>query len=152
MPHIHEKIDFTADVFIVYQDKVLLRLHDKYKIWLGVGGHIELDEDPIQAALREVKEEVGLDVVLISKEVVPQHEENRIILMSPRYLDRHPISPTHEHISFVYYGKTENDTIVPEKPTDEWLWLNAEELEKMDIQPTIKFYASQALKELGTKN
>lgn len=39
-----------------------MRRHDKYKIWLGVGGHIELDEDPNQAALREVKEEVGLAV------------------------------------------------------------------------------------------
>ena len=64
MPHIHEKVDFTVEVFIVHNGKVLLRKHDKYKIWLSVGGHIELDEDPNQAAIREVKEEVGLDVKL----------------------------------------------------------------------------------------
>lgn len=52
MPHIHEKIDFTAEVFVVYKNKVLLRLHDKYKIWLSVGGHIELHEEPNQAAVR----------------------------------------------------------------------------------------------------
>ncbi len=62
MPHIHEKIDFTVEVFIVYDNKVLLRKHDKYKKWLSIGGHIELDEDPNQAAIREVKEEVGLDI------------------------------------------------------------------------------------------
>ena len=62
MPHIHEKIDFTSEVFIVYQDKVLLRIHDKYGRWLSIGGHIELDEDPVQAAIREAKEEVGLDI------------------------------------------------------------------------------------------
>ncbi|MFK5282779.1 NUDIX domain-containing protein, partial [Lacticaseibacillus paracasei] len=62
MAHIHEKIDFTVEVFIVHKDKVLLRMHDKFKFWLSIGGHIELDEDPIQAAYREVKEEVGLDV------------------------------------------------------------------------------------------
>jgi len=44
MPHIHEKIDFTADVFVVYKDKVLIRKHDKYDKWLAAGGHIELDE------------------------------------------------------------------------------------------------------------
>jgi 8-oxo-dGTP pyrophosphatase MutT (NUDIX family) len=38
--------------------------HDKYKIWAHVGGHIELDEDPNEAVLREIKEEVGLDVKL----------------------------------------------------------------------------------------
>ncbi len=35
--------------------KVQLRKHDKYNIWLSVGGHIEPDEDPNQAAIREVK-------------------------------------------------------------------------------------------------
>ena len=63
-PHIHEKVDLTAEVFVVYRDKVLLRMHDKYHFWMSVGGHIEIDEDPNQAAVREVKEEVGLDVIL----------------------------------------------------------------------------------------
>ena len=64
MSHIHEKIDFTVEVFVVHKNRVLLRLHDKYKFWLSVGGHIELDEDPNQTALREVMEEVGLKVEL----------------------------------------------------------------------------------------
>ncbi|MDP2642022.1 MAG: NUDIX domain-containing protein, partial [bacterium] len=64
MPHIHEKIDFTVEVFIVYKDKVLIRKHDKYDKWLAVGGHIELEEDPNQAAVSEEKEEVGLDIKL----------------------------------------------------------------------------------------
>jgi hypothetical protein len=53
MSHLHEKIDFTVEVFVVSGDAVLLRKHDKYKIWLGVGGHIELDEEPTQAAVRD---------------------------------------------------------------------------------------------------
>ena len=59
MPHIHKLIDFTVEVFIVHKHKVLLRRHDKYKKWLSIGGHIELHEDPVEAAIREVKEEVG---------------------------------------------------------------------------------------------
>ena len=92
MPHIHDKIDFTVEVFIVYNqknflknpllppkggsligdfsytwkflgfskepppkgggfqpfenNKVLLRKHDKYKLWMSIGGHNELNEDP----------------------------------------------------------------------------------------------------------
>ena len=76
MPHINNKIDFTVEVFIVYNNKVLLRKHDKYKIWLGVGGHIELDEDPNQAAVREVKEEVGLDIMLFDKNTPAFNIEN----------------------------------------------------------------------------
>jgi len=52
MPHIHELIDFTSEVFIIFQGKVLLRKHDKFKIWLSVGGHVELNEDPNEAAPR----------------------------------------------------------------------------------------------------
>ena len=59
MPHIHEKIDYCVEVFIVYKNKILLRMHDKLGIWLSVGGHIELDEDPVEAAIREGREGVG---------------------------------------------------------------------------------------------
>lgn len=64
MVHLNYYIDNTVEVLIFYEDKVLLRFHDKYEIWLSVGGHIEVDEDINQAALREVLEEVGLEVEL----------------------------------------------------------------------------------------
>ncbi len=60
MAHLHEKIDFTASVYIVREGKVLLHKHKKLGIWLPPGGHIEPEEDPNQAALREAKEESGL--------------------------------------------------------------------------------------------
>jgi 8-oxo-dGTP pyrophosphatase MutT (NUDIX family) len=53
MPHLHEKIDFTVALFVVQDRKVLVVLHRKLGKWLPLGGHIELDEDPEQAALRE---------------------------------------------------------------------------------------------------
>ena len=62
MPHMHEKIDFTVAVFVVDADRVLLVHHRRLCKWLPVGGHIELDEDPEAAALRDVLEESGLDV------------------------------------------------------------------------------------------
>ena len=67
MPHIHEKIDFTVAIFVVHDGKVLLIHHRKLDKWLPLGGHIELDEDPEQAALREAKEESGLDVELLGE-------------------------------------------------------------------------------------
>mgnify|MGYP003350613910 CR=1 FL=1 len=60
MAHIHEKIDFTVAIFVVDAGRVLLVLHRKLKKWLPLGGHIELDEDPEIAALREAREETGV--------------------------------------------------------------------------------------------
>ena len=156
MPHIHEKIDFCVEVFIVYKNKILLRMHDKYKIWLSVGGHIELDEDPIQAAIREVKEEVGLDIKIIGDAHGPLsgHENNRgyKYLIPPRYLGRHPVSDTHDHVAFVYFATSDTDVIVnslSEHEQSETRWVSKKELDIMDLIPNVRFYAMEALKELS---
>ncbi len=149
MPHIHEKIDFVVEVFVIHKNKVLLRLHDKYKIWLSIGGHIELDEDPNQAALREVKEEVGLDVKLYAGNQLFKHEEKSSKqLIPPIALGRHDISATHEHVCHIYFATSETDTVIPEKPSDQWKWLTKEELGSMDLRPDILFYAKKALETL----
>ena len=60
MSHVHELYDFTSSGYIVFENKVLLVHHKKLKTWIAPGGHIELDEDPIQALWREITEETGL--------------------------------------------------------------------------------------------
>lgn len=89
MPHIHEKVDFTSEVFVVFNSKVLLRKHDKYKIWLSVGGHIEPEDDPNQAAVREVKEEVGLDVELYDNRKFKYDTDGYKELIPPQFMNRH---------------------------------------------------------------
>ena len=79
MAHLHEKIDFTVAIFVVHDGRVLLIHHRKLDQWLPLGGHIELDEDPEAAALREAKEESGLDVELISGKL----EESMLGLQLP---------------------------------------------------------------------
>jgi ADP-ribose pyrophosphatase YjhB (NUDIX family) len=154
MPHIHEKIDFTADVFIVYKNTVLLRKHDKYKIWLPPGGHIELDEDPNHAAIREVKEEVGLNVQLADCIPPIQLFNDSQSLIPPRFLNRHSINTTHEHISFVYFAIATNNKIQQgnKEISDEIQWFTDQELDNQTyhIKDKTKYYAHAALKELGT--
>lgn len=50
----------TATVYIINESKVLLHNHKKYNTLFPVGGHIEADELPHEAALREAYEESGL--------------------------------------------------------------------------------------------
>jgi 8-oxo-dGTP pyrophosphatase MutT (NUDIX family) len=156
MPHIHDKIDFCSETFIVYKDTVLLRKHDKLKIWLGVGGHIELDEDSNQAAIREVREEVGLDVVLYCEEGrQPSFENNKKSLIPPYFLNRHNITGEHEHVAFVYFAKSSTNILKlsSTETTDGCKWFTKAELIKNEhnIPNDIQFCALKALEKLSEK-
>ncbi len=155
MPHIHEKIDFTVETFIVHKNKVLLRMHDKYYIWLSIGGHIELDEDPVQAVVREAREEVGLNIKIAgSSPTLPDDKSGYQCLIAPRYLGSHNVNETHKHIVFVYFAVSDSDAISQSSMEHERMetrWVTREELEDMNLRPNVLFYATEALKELGEK-
>ncbi|MBI2573086.1 NUDIX domain-containing protein [Candidatus Woesearchaeota archaeon] len=155
MSHLHDKIDFTVEVFIVCGNEVLLRIHDKYKFWLSVGGHIELDEDPCQAAIREVKEEVGLDVTLYhDNSYLLRQDEKYKELIAPCFMNRHRISSTHEHISLVYFGiATTKDLILCDnEKSDGCKWFTSEELDDpvYGVREQVKIYAKRAIAVVGT--
>ena len=57
------KIDLDVAGYIFDGEKVLLVHNKKLDLWLPVGGHIEKDETPDDALLREVKEETGLELI-----------------------------------------------------------------------------------------
>jgi 8-oxo-dGTP pyrophosphatase MutT (NUDIX family) len=155
MAHIHEKIDWTVGAFIVHKNKVLIRFHEKYHFWLAVGGHVELDEDASQAVIREAKEEVGLDITLIP----PPHVEPEDMalrgdgykeLVPPFYMNIHQINDVHQHLDLIYVATSDTDEVVPESPTDKWVWLTEEEVRNHpDLFPDIRREALMALRVVG---
>ena len=152
MAHIHELIDLTAGAYIVHQNKVLIRKHEKYHIWIHVGGHVELDEDPVAAVIRECKEEVGLDVKVHGADEAYAYKD-RIAgrtLPLPAHMNIHYINETHQHLDLIYYCSSDTDEVVPENQDDQWIWLTAEEIEKhTEMSEQTKLYALGALKTLG---
>ena len=57
----------SAVVFDQTLEHVLLIHHNKIGLWLYPGGHIDPNEDPAGAAVREVQEETGLTVEVIGE-------------------------------------------------------------------------------------
>ena len=161
MPHIHEKIDFTVAIFIVHDAKILLIHHRKLDKWLPLGGHIELDEDPEQAALREAKEESGLDVELLG-ERAPTTEPGTRALITPRFLDIHRISDTHEHIGMIYWARPKreptpgpsqegNCLALAREEHHDIRWCAAAELDALQppMSNSVKWYCLKAIEEVS---
>lgn len=153
MAHLHEKIDFTTTVYIVFKNKVLLHKHKKLGIWLPPGGHIELDEDPNEGAMREAKEETGLDVQLVGEAAEYDSVYGARDLIPPKFLNRHyfDTSRTHEHVDFAYFARTNTDEVRPEEEGGEIRWFTKEDIECNDegIVPDVRSHALAALAELA---
>jgi 8-oxo-dGTP pyrophosphatase MutT (NUDIX family) len=150
MAHIHEKIDFTVAIFVVRDSKVLLVHHRALNKWLPLGGHIELDEDPEAAALRETKEESGLDVELLG-ERPPTTEPGTRALVAPRFLDIHRITDTHDHIGMMYWARPIHGSVTL-APTEHHAirWCSSAELDFLlpAMSNAVKWYCRKAIEEI----
>lgn len=149
MPHIHTEIDFTVEVFIVHNHRVLLRYHDKYNVWLGAGGHVELNEDPNQTAVREAKEETGLEVVLDDSLLTHrEHTSTDQELIPPHFLHRHRIHDHHEHVAHVYFARSKSDSLLNEgrEASKAMRWFSAQEIQDSEeITERVRVWALKAL-------
>jgi len=103
---------FTATVYIVDEEKnrVLLIHHKKLDKWLPPGGHIDPNETPPEAAIREAKEETGLDVELIKQENIWLNKPNAQSLVRPylcllEEIPAHGDHPAHQHIDQIFLGR-----------------------------------------------
>ena len=150
MAHIHEKIDFTVALLVVHNGKILLIHHRNLNKWLPLGGHIELDEDPEAAALREAREESGLEVELLG-ERPPTTEPGTRALIAPRFLDIHRISDTHNHIGMMYLARPKNGTLtLSASEHHDIRWCSAADLDNLQppMSEAVKWYCRAALVEV----
>jgi ADP-ribose pyrophosphatase YjhB (NUDIX family) len=148
MLHIHELLDFTVEAFVVHKNRVLLIYHKQLHKWLPLGGHFELDEDPEQALFREIKEESGLEVEILSQKPA-RHFDGRKFLYPPVYLDVHLITTTHQHIGLVYFAKAATDQVTLAADEHEAIrWFSEAELHDpaFGIQPDVLFHACDVLR------
>lgn len=142
---------FTSTVYITAsidgEIKVLLHLHKKLQFWIGVGGHVEENENPVEAAIRETKEETGLDVVISSKSTLHTERHAREIPSPERVLEAHipeyKGTPAHAHIDFAYFAITKTpQNVTMEEQFD---WFTKGQLAKTYMPEEVRRIARKAI-------
>ena len=130
----------TATVYVINNEKVLLHEHKKYHTWFPLGGHVESDEFPHEAAIREVKEESGLDVTLLETELAPPIELARVERIPAPFCLLHEGDGANENFfDFIYIAKTSETELYPaSNESKKFKWFSYDELLKCEIKPHVK--------------
>jgi len=144
------KTDLVVAGYIFHNDKVLLIHHRFLDMWLPVGGHIDKNETPDEALLRETKEEVGIDIEILGKNNIPLNGNVKKNLAVPFHVNVHPVHG-HEHCCFFYVCKAIN----PEKlkinhELKGFRWLTKEELYDNNLATDVRDIGLKAFELIGS--
>jgi len=133
------KIDLVVAGYIYDKNKVLLIHHRKLDMWLPVGGHIQKNETPDDALLREIKEEVGLDVEILNNNKFGMIENVKKNLAIPFNVNLHSVGD-HDHCCFFYVCKAINgdELNINHAELKNFEWLTKEGLNKNHIPSDVR--------------
>lgn len=128
---------YTATVYVVADGATALHAHDRLGITILPGGHVQQDELPHEAGVREVREEIGLEPTLVTADLGAELEtETGRPLPQPQYqmlydIDTFAGDVAHQHVDHVYFASVPSREIDPgpdEAGVDQWAWYNPADL------------------------
>lgn len=143
---------FTATVYILHENKLLLHRHPKLGKWLPPGGHVEPNETPPEAARREAMEETTLEIEFIEQENLKIEAWNAVSFPRPFLclLENIPAfkdKPAHQHIDFIYVARPAENPAG--KDLGEFCWFDWEGVKQIEEElfPDVREMAELLLKE-----
>jgi len=127
----------TSSGFILNHEmtKTLMIHHNIYQTWAWTGGHADGDRDLLEIAIKEAKEETGIETINpLTDEILSLD-----ILTVKGHYKRGKYISTHLHLSAAYVliaDETDDLTVKPDENSDV-AWINVKEMGKMSNEPEI---------------
>lgn len=128
---------FTATGLVFNtQMQILLIRHKKLGIWLPPGGHVEPNETPDHAVLREIYEETGIEAALLPNgEATDAGDEYAKVLATPFSVYDEDIlaQKKHFHIDLIYLCVAKTSVLQANLTETEGLaWFREEQIASLD--------------------
>lgn len=137
--------------------RIGLIAHPLFGLLTIPGGHVEPDESPPEAALREVAEETGLAVRLIPAPAAPLPGgvgEVRVAVAPPWWILEQPVSRDnhldgpHVHVDHLYVAVADSPEPVSE-PAHPFSWHSAADLAGLRMFPDTRLLAGALAAQIG---
>jgi len=143
---------FTATVYVVHDGATALHEHPRLGIRVPPGGHVDRDELPHRAGIREVREETGLDPTLLT-EADPFEVEAGRSLPRPRHrmlydVNVHDGDVGHQHVDSIFYATVDRRELDPaddEPDHDAWRWYAAADLRSGGFDADVARFGREAI-------
>ncbi|MFB6305235.1 MAG: NUDIX domain-containing protein [Haloferacaceae archaeon] len=143
---------FVATAYLVADGATALHEHERLGLRLPPGGHVDRGELPHETALREAREETGLDPDLLVDQREVSSPTARTV-PRPRHLLLEDINVCgaevgHQHVDHVYYATVESRRIDPapgERGPEAWAWYDPDDLRAADLDDDVRELGLEAI-------
>ena len=138
------KMHLVAGAYLLNEkmDKVLLTNHKALGIWLPFGGHSDGEKNSLNVALREVREESGIENIDIGNGEIIDVDIHTI----PENLKKN--EPEHKHIEIRFIFKTPQEQFVMSDESNAVAWMSIDEFKNLLINGNYYSGAERIVKKL----
>jgi 8-oxo-dGTP diphosphatase len=132
------KTDLTVSAYIIYNAKTLLIYHLKTGLWLPPGGHIEKDETPDEALLREIKQELDLEIKILNTPKILNKGNIIEQLAVPFYCNTHKLIDHIHYCGFYVCELLTNNINMKKEEIKDFGWFSKQGLHNKKIPVDVK--------------